>query len=68
MMRCGVTRPVGRRRAGRRLWRLCAAEFDTGEAYKFGWSYEILKLGFVAKTVKVSNVSLNHSRLLFVRS
>ena len=41
--------------------------FAPGEAYQFDWSHEIVMLDGVAVTVKVAQVRLCHSRMLFVR-
>ena len=42
--------------------------FAPGEAYQFDWSHEIVLLKGVTVTVKVANVRLCHSRMLFVRA
>ena len=41
--------------------------FDPGEAYQFDWSHEIVVIGGVVTKVKVAQVRLCHSRMLFVR-
>jgi hypothetical protein len=42
--------------------------FAPGEAYQFDWSHEIVLLGGVTVTVKVSHMRLCHSRMFFVRA
>jgi transposase len=42
--------------------------FGPGEAYQFDWSHEIVILDGVTITVKVAQVRLCHSRMLFVRA
>ncbi len=42
--------------------------FGPGEAYQFDWSHEIAVIGGVTVTVKVAQVRLCHSRMLFVRA
>jgi transposase len=42
--------------------------FAPGEAYQFDWSHEVVVLGGVTTTVKVAQVRLCHSRMLFVRA
>jgi transposase len=42
--------------------------FAPGEAYQFDWSHEIVMLDGAAVTVKVAQVRLCHSRMLFVRA
>ena len=42
--------------------------FELGEAYQFDWSHEIVAIAGVAMTVKVAQVRLCHSRMLFVRA
>jgi transposase len=42
--------------------------FAPGEAYQFDWSHEIVVLDGVTITVKVAQVRLCHSRMLFVRA
>jgi transposase len=42
--------------------------FAPGEAYQFDWSHEIVVVGGVTTTVKVSHVRLCHSRMPFVRA
>ncbi len=42
--------------------------FAPGEAYQFDWSHEIVVLGGQTATVKVAQVRLCHSRMLFVRA
>ena len=42
--------------------------FAPGEAYQFDWSHEIVVLGGVTMTVKVAQVRLCHSRMLFIRA
>jgi hypothetical protein len=39
-----------------------------GEAYQFDWSHEIVVLNGVTTTVKVADVRLCYSRMLFVRA
>ena len=41
--------------------------FAPGEAYQFDWSHEIVLLCGVTTTIKVAQVRLCHSRMLFVR-
>ena len=42
--------------------------FAAGEAFQFDWSHEMALLDGVAVTVKVAQVRLCHSRMLFVRA
>ena len=42
--------------------------FAPGEAYQFDWSHEIVILNGVTVTVKVADVRLCHSRMMFVRA
>jgi transposase len=42
--------------------------FALGEAYQFDWSHEIVVIAGVTTTVKVAQVRLCHSRMLFVRA
>ena len=42
--------------------------FAPGEAYQFDWSHEVVVLGGVTTTVKVAQMRLCHSRMLFVRA
>ncbi len=42
--------------------------FAPGEAYQFGWSYGIAVLRGVTTPIKVAQVRLCHSRVLFVRA
>ncbi|MDP9121337.1 MAG: IS21 family transposase [Acidobacteriota bacterium] len=42
--------------------------FAPGEAYQFDWSHEIVVVGGVTTTVKVTHVRLCHSRMPFVRA
>ncbi len=42
--------------------------FVPGEAYQFDWSHEIVLIAGVTTTVKVAQVRLCHSRMLFVRA
>ena len=42
--------------------------FAPGEAFQFDWSHEIIVLDGVTVTVKVAQVRLCHSRMLFVRT
>jgi transposase len=42
--------------------------FAPGEAYQFDWSYEIVVLRGVTTSIKVAQVRLCHSRMLFVRA
>jgi transposase len=42
--------------------------FAPGEAYQFDWSHEIVVLDGAAVAVKVAQVRLCHSRMLFVRA
>ena len=42
--------------------------FAPGEAYQFDWSQEIVVLNGTTTTVKVAQVRLCHSRMLFVRA
>ena len=42
--------------------------FAPGEAYQFDWSYEIVVLRGVTTPIKVAQVRLCHSRMLFVRA
>ena len=41
--------------------------FAPGEAYQFDWSHEIVVIGGATTTIKVAQVRLCHSRMLFVR-
>ena len=42
--------------------------FAAGEAYQFDWSHEIILLNGATVTVKVAQVRLCYSRMLFVRA
>ena len=42
--------------------------FAPGEAYQFDWSHEVVVLAGVTTTVKVAQVRLCHSRMLYVRA
>ena len=42
--------------------------FAPGEAYQFDWSHEIVVMNGVTVTVKVAQMRLCHSRMLFVRA
>ncbi len=42
--------------------------FAPGEAYQFDWSHEIVVMKGVTATVKVAQIRLCHSRMLFVRA
>ena len=42
--------------------------FAPGEAYQFDWSHEIVVLGGVTTEIKVAQMRLCHSRMLFVRA
>ena len=42
--------------------------FAAGEAYQFDWSHEIIVLDGVTTTVKVAQVRLCHSRMIFARA
>jgi transposase len=42
--------------------------FAPGEAYQFDWSHEVVMLDGVTNVVKVAQVRLCHSRMLFVRA
>lgn len=42
--------------------------FAPGEAYQFDWSHEIVVIDGATTTVKVAQVRLCHSRMLFVRA
>jgi len=42
--------------------------FAPGEAYQFDWSYEIVVLHGITTPIKVAQVRLCHSRMLFVRA
>ncbi len=42
--------------------------FEPGEAYQFGWSHEIVLINGTTVTVKVAQVRLCHSRMMFVRA
>ncbi len=42
--------------------------FAPGEAYQFDWSHEIVVLRGVTTSIKVAQVRLCHSRMLFVRA
>jgi transposase len=42
--------------------------FAPGEAFQFDWSHEVVVLDGVANVVKVAQVRLCHSRMLFVRA
>jgi transposase len=42
--------------------------FAPGEAYQFDWSHEVVVLDGVTNVVKVAQVRLCHSRMLFVRA
>jgi len=42
--------------------------FAPGEAYQFDWSHEVVLIAGVTVTVKVAQVRLCHSRMMFVRA
>ena len=42
--------------------------FAPGEAYQFDWSHEVVTLNGIIMTVKLAQVRLCHSRMLFVRA
>jgi transposase len=42
--------------------------FASGEAYQFDWSHEVVVLNGATTTIKVAQVRLCHSRMLFVRA
>ncbi len=42
--------------------------FAPGEAYQFDWSHEVVVIAGATVTVKVAQVRLCHSRMLFVRA
>jgi transposase len=42
--------------------------FAPGEAYQFDWSHEVVLIAGVTVKVKVAQVRLCHSRMLFVRA
>lgn len=42
--------------------------FAPGEAYQFDWSHEVALIAGVTVTVKVAQVRLCHSRMMFVRA
>jgi len=42
--------------------------FAPGEAYQFDWSHEVVVLGGITTPVKVAQMRLCHSRMLFVRA
>jgi hypothetical protein len=42
--------------------------FDSGEAYQFDWSHEVVLIDGVTTTVKVAHVRLCHSRMPFIRA
>ena len=67
-----AVRRYGRAWAEREGVRLAAAfvplSFAAGEAYQFDWSHEIVVLVGVVTTVKLAQVRLCHSRMLFVRA
>jgi transposase len=42
--------------------------FAPGEAYQFDWSHEVVVIAGATVTVKVAQVRLRHSRMLFVRA
>ena len=42
--------------------------FAPGEAYQFDWSHEVVLIGGTTMTVKVAQLRLCHSRMLFVRA
>jgi hypothetical protein len=42
--------------------------FAPGEAYRFGWSHEVVVMNGATVTVKVAHVRLCHSRMMFVRA
>ena len=57
-----------RERARRRRRPIVPLSFAPGEAYQFDWSHEIVLITGVTVTVKVAQVRLCHSRMLFVRA
>ena len=42
--------------------------FAPGEAYQFDWSHEVVVISGATVTVKVAQVRLCHSRMLYVRA
>ena len=67
-----AVRRYGRTWAEREGERTAAAfvplSFAPGEAYQFDWSHEIIVLDGVTTTVKVAQVRLCHSRMIFARA
>jgi transposase len=67
-----AVRRYGRAWAAREGERTAAAfvplSFAAGEAYQFDWSHEIIVLNGVTTTVKVAQVRLCHSRMIFARA
>jgi transposase len=67
-----AVRRYGRTWAEREGERTAAAfvplSFAAGEAYQFDWSHEIIVLDGVTTTVKVAQVRLCHSRMIFARA
>ena len=67
-----AVRRYGRTWAEREGERTAAAfvplSFAPGEAYQFDWSHEIIVLDGVKTTVKVAQVRLCHSRMIFARA
>ena len=67
-----AVRRYGRAWAGREGQQTAAAfvplSFAPGEAYQFDWSYEHVVLDGVTTPVKLAQVRLCHSRMLFVRA
>ncbi|MBX9711791.1 MAG: IS21 family transposase [Xanthobacteraceae bacterium] len=67
-----AVRRYGRAWAVREGERTAAAfvplSFAAGEAYQFDWSHEIIVLDGVTVTVKVAQVRLCHSRMIFARA
>jgi len=57
-----------RREGERRAEAYVPLVFAPGEAYQFDWSHEHVLLAGAAVTVKVAQVRLCHSRMLFVRA
>ena len=66
-MRC-YARIWGRDRTTALSGALVPLSFAPGEAYQFDWSHEVVVISGATVTVKVAQVRLCHSRMLFVRA
>src|ERR1700694_801133 len=61
-------RTWSREHAGRTAAAFVPLSFAPGEAYQFDWSHEIVVMNGVTVTVKVAQMRLCHSRMMFCRA